>query len=66
LEDRLVKQEFRQRSQATIDRPEWPAPQPNPACVYRLVHRKSITASPAELSLNPRARSARLRVVTKL
>lgn len=66
LEDRLVKQDFRHRSQVTIDRPEWPAAQPNPACVYHLLHRKSITASPAELTQNPRARSARLRAVEKL
>ena len=66
LEDRLVKQDFRRRSQTTIDRPEWPASKPNPACVYRLLNRKSITASPVELTQNPRARSARLRAVEKI
>jgi len=66
LEDRLVKQDFRTRSQRTVDRPEWPAARRNPACVYDELHRKSITASPGELSRNPRARSARLRAIRKL
>jgi len=66
LEDRMVKQDFRTRSQAWLDRPEWSAPRANPACVYRLLQRKSLTASKDELTNNPRARSARLRVVEKL
>ena len=66
LEDRIVKQHFRALSQPTIDRPEWPAPRPNPEQVYRLLRRKSITASARELSENPRARSAKLRVVEKI
>ncbi|MEO7931606.1 MAG: 16S rRNA (cytosine(1402)-N(4))-methyltransferase RsmH [Chthoniobacterales bacterium] len=66
LEDRLVKQDFRARSQATLDRPEWAAPRPNPAHVYQPINRKSITASTSELSSNPRARSARLRAVQKI
>ncbi len=65
LEDRIVKQDFRKRSDAFLDRPEWPAPQPNPDCVYRLLQRKSITATPTELAINPRARSARLRAVQR-
>jgi 16S rRNA (cytosine1402-N4)-methyltransferase len=65
LEDRLVKQDFRSRSQETLDRPEWPAPRPNPACVYHQINRKSITASTTELQRNPRARSARLRAVQR-
>ncbi len=65
LEDRLVKQDFRARSQATLDRPEWSAPRLNPAHVYQPVHRKSVTASIGELTRNPRARSARLRAVQK-
>lgn len=65
LEDRLVKNDFRQRSQEWLDRPEWPAPRPNPECIYRLISRKSIEAGEEELTANPRARSARLRVAEK-
>lgn len=66
LEDRVVKHTFQHQSQAFLDRPEWPAPRPNPECVYRLITRKPVEASEAELALNPRARSARLRVVERL
>lgn len=66
LEDRIVKQHLRRHSEAEIDRPEWPAPRPNPECYYRLVSRKAIAASDAELARNPRARSAKLRVAERL
>lgn len=66
LEDRMVKQFFRRHSDVEIDRPEWPAPRPNPDCHYRLITRKGITASPEEISRNPRSRSAKLRVVERL
>lgn len=66
LEDRIVKQTFRQASQVEIDRPEWPAPRPNPDCVYRLLTRKGVSPSPAEITRNPRSRSSRLRVVERL
>lgn len=66
LEDRIVKQFFRRHSDAEIDRPEWPSARPNPDCHYRLITRKGITASPAETTRNPRARSATLRVVERL
>lgn len=66
LEDRIVKQVFREGSLAEIDRPEWPAPRPNPDCVYRLLTRKGVAPSAAEISHNPRSRSSRLRVVERL
>lgn len=66
LEDRLVKRFFRKHSDPEIDRPEWPAPRPNPDCYYRLVTRKGITASEEETRRNPRSRSATLRVVERL
>ena len=31
LEDRMVKNFFRERSREYFDRPEWPEPRPNPA-----------------------------------
>lgn len=66
LEDRMVKNNFRDHSQPFLDRPEWPAPRPNPGCFYRLVTRKGITASDEELTANPRARSATLRIAERI
>jgi 16S rRNA (cytosine1402-N4)-methyltransferase len=66
LEDRLVKQFFKHRSAETIDRPEWPAPRANPDRLFRKVTGKAVVASAEEARANPRARSAKLRVVEKL
>lgn len=66
LEDRAVKQGFDLVTRPEIDRPEWPAPRPNPAYAARLVCRKPITPGEAELAANPRSRSAKLRVIEKL
>ncbi len=62
LEDRIVKNYFRETSQVEIDRPEWPAPRANPALRYRLLSRKGISPSGEEIKKNARARSSRLRV----
>ncbi len=66
LEDRAVKRYFELVCKPEIDRPEWPAPRPNPAYAARLVYRKPITPAEQELSANPRSRSAKLRVIEKL
>ncbi|CAN5232937.1 16S rRNA (cytosine(1402)-N(4))-methyltransferase RsmH [soil metagenome] len=66
LEDRIVKQFIRSRSQEWLDRPEWPEPRPNPERALRPVVRKALTASPGEIAANPRARSAKLRVAERL
>ena len=66
LEDRIVKDVFRRRSVPFLDRPEWPAPRPNPDCIFRKITGKPVVASDAGQRLNPRARSAKLRVVEKL
>ncbi len=66
LEDRAVKRFFERVTRPEIDRPEWPAPRPNPEYCARLITRKPIIASEQELALNPRARSAKLRVIEKL
>lgn len=66
LEDRLVKLDFRRRSSPLIDRPDWPAPKENPDCFYKRITRKPIVPGKAELAANPRARSARLRIVERL
>ena len=66
LEDRAVKRCFDRFTRPEIDRPEWPAPRPNPDYAARLITRKPITPGEAELTANPRSRSAKLRVIEKL
>jgi 16S rRNA (cytosine1402-N4)-methyltransferase len=66
IEDRIVKQAFQQQSAPFIDRPEWPEAKKNPECTLRLLTKKPLEASELELSLNPRARSARLRAAERL
>ncbi|MFT6180012.1 MAG: 16S rRNA (cytosine1402-N4)-methyltransferase [Paracoccaceae bacterium] len=66
LEDRIVKQAFRDASKAEVDRPEWPAARPNPDLVYRLLTRKGIAPGGEEISRNSRSRSSRLRVVERI
>lgn len=66
LEDRIVKNYFRDRSTEWIDRPEWPEPRRNPARIFRLLTPRPMDASGEEVTANPRARSAKLRVVERL
>jgi len=63
LEDRVVKTFFRAGSEQWLDRPEWPAPRPNPDWRFRDLTRKPVQPEEAEISRNPRSRSARLRAV---
>jgi 16S rRNA (cytosine1402-N4)-methyltransferase len=65
LEDRIVKTFFKTRTAEFLDRPEWPAPRPNPQHLFRSVC-KPVTPSEAEQRANPRSRSARLRVVERI
>jgi 16S rRNA (cytosine1402-N4)-methyltransferase len=66
IEDRIVKQAFHNYAAPFLDRPEWPAPKPNPAYCLRLLTKKPVEASEQELQVNPRARSARLRAAERL
>lgn len=66
LEDRIVKNFFRDRSRAWLDRPEWPEPRPNPEHQLELITNKPIEPSTAEQRSNPRSRSAKLRVAEKI
>ncbi len=66
LEDRMVKYFFREHSRDWIDRPEWPAPRPNPNHIFRLLTPHPVEASREEIQNNPRARSAKLRVVERI
>ena len=66
LEDRIVKNFFRDRSREWLDRPEWPAPQRNPDYDLKLVTPKPVEPSEDEQRANPRSRSAKLRVAEKI
>ncbi len=66
LEDRFVKQTFRQLSQGCICPPQQPICTCDNQPTLRLIKRKAIKASAAEIEQNPRSRSARLRVAEKI
>jgi 16S rRNA (cytosine1402-N4)-methyltransferase len=66
LEDRIVKNLFRDHSREWLDRPEWPAPQRNPNYDLKLVTPKPVEPSEDEQRANPRSRSAKLRVAKKI
>jgi 16S rRNA (cytosine1402-N4)-methyltransferase len=66
LEDRLVKTAFRLAASDCICPPKTPVCVCGHRASVRLITRKPIEADPAEAAANPRARSARLRVVERL
>ena len=63
LEDRIVKRVFREVTAPIIDRPEWSAPRPNPRYAFRAVTKHAVQPTDEEVRRNPRARSAKLRVL---
>ncbi len=65
LEDRFVKHTFRAMSLDCICPPEQPICTCEAHAKLRLITRKAVQASAAEIEINPRSRSARLRVVEK-
>ncbi len=66
LEDRIVKNTFRRLANPCTCPPDMPVCVCGKKPVVRLVTRKPISASEAELKENPRARSANLRAVEKI
>ena len=66
LEDRIVKNFFRELSREWIDQPNWPEPQRNPQFALRLITPKPLDPSETEQRLNPRSRTAKLRVAEKI
>ena len=66
LEDRIVKQTFADLSSGCTCPPDFPVCVCGKKPLLRLVNRKPITASEEELAVNPRARSAKLRIAEKL
>lgn len=66
LEDRIVKNAFRDAATSWVPIPGFGASQVDQPASVRLVTRKPIEPSAHEIEANPRARSAQLRVVEKL
>jgi 16S rRNA (cytosine1402-N4)-methyltransferase len=66
LEDRIVKNFFRDHSREWLDRPEWPEPRRNPDYDLATVTPKPVEPGEDEQRANPRSRSAKLRVAEKI
>jgi 16S rRNA (cytosine1402-N4)-methyltransferase len=66
LEDRIVKNFLRDHSREWLDRPEWPEPKRNLEYDLSLITPKAVIPSAEEQRVNPRSRSAKLRVAEKL
>ena len=66
LEDRIVKNFFRDHSREWLDKPEWPEPRRNPDYDLALVRSKPVEPTEEEQRANRRSRSARLRVAEKI
>lgn len=66
LEDRIVKNTFKRMASKCICPPELPVCICGHQKEVKWIHRKPVEASPEEAKANPRARSAKLRIVEKL
>ncbi len=66
LEDRIVKQFFRKESTDCLCPPAQPVCTCGHKAIIKEINRRPILADEAEVKENPRARSARLRVVEKI
>ena len=66
LEDRIVKQHFKYLASDCICPPELPFCQCDKEATVKIITRKPIVASKEELAQNPRAGSAKLRIVEKI
>lgn len=66
LEDRIVKNRFREFCTGCTCPPEFPVCVCGKKPMGRLMEKKPVTASAEELEVNPRSRSAKLRVIEKI
>ena len=66
LEDRIVKEFFREQSKDLVNPPYEQIYEIERKAVIKEVNRKPITASDEEIKENPRARSAKLRIAEKI
>jgi len=66
LEDRIVKNAFKSLSNPCTCPPEFPMCQCNKKPMVKIITRKPILPTDEELEVNPRSRSAKLRVIEKI
>ena len=66
LEDRIVKDFFREQSRDLVNPPYEPIYEQERKAILKEVNRKPILPTEQEINDNPRARSAKLRVAEKL
>ena len=66
LEDRIVKQFFREKSKSCTCPPEWPICKCGGKQIVELISKKPIRPTEGEVETNPASRSARFRVAEKL
>jgi 16S rRNA (cytosine1402-N4)-methyltransferase len=66
LEDRIVKDFFREQSRELINPPHEPIYEHERKAILKEVNRKPILPTETEIADNPRARSAKLRIAEKL
>ncbi len=66
LEDRIVKDFFREQSKDLVNPPYERIYEVERKAVVKIINKKPITASDEEVKDNPRARSAKLRIIEKL
>jgi 16S rRNA (cytosine1402-N4)-methyltransferase len=66
LEDRIVKQFFREQARDQINPPYIKEYEVERRAQLKELHRRPIVADDAEVRRNPRARSARLRAAEKI
>ncbi|OGO44010.1 MAG: 16S rRNA (cytosine(1402)-N(4))-methyltransferase [Chloroflexi bacterium RBG_16_58_8] len=66
LEDRIVKQFLQRESRGCICPPEIPACVCGHTARLRLINKKVVTPTEAEIDLNPRSRSAKLRAAERI
>ena len=66
LEDRIVKDYFREQGKDIVNPPYERIYEEERKAIVKLVNKKPITPSDEEIQVNPRARSAKLRVIEKL
>jgi len=66
LEDRIVKEFLRRESRSVVPQPDAPPGSVTRESTLRLVTPKPVVPGAGEIALNPRARSAKLRIAEKL
>jgi len=66
LEDRIVKDFFREQSKDIVNPPYERIYEEERNAVIKIINKQPITASDEEIKDNPRARSAKLRIIEKL